>query len=480
MVEVVENIKAKFVDLCIEANQRIRSTEVPNMIAKIAFLAVLYIIAIFWTPAFYIAIFASSILIFLEFDYKSIAYFLFFYVWANFAIGRGAVWSMAGVYMTVCIIKAIFFEPRSELKKLIWMGIAFVPILAYVFVGKFWVNSITVLFLCILLMLVVYANDKIGFKQMALYFVFGILISCCVGLFAQSFNLLGHRIPDHRVDGLIRFTGLTTNPNVLYGHILCGISVLLVLHLKGLLKFWQMSAMLVGLSVFGFMTFSRGFYLFFAVILSVYIGLLILKERANSLRIIALMFVIMLATCGILYKYTFPAIEWALRSFETERTRHQESFINVEVDNIIEQIDDTERFDPGRFGIWQMNIKLWLDNPKNFLFGTGLDSKNLGNMRQHNDLIFIFVKTGVVGAVSFAFFFGAMFYILYGAERRKFTLAPFLIIIAVICLGLIEPAFPKMRFFEYIFLYVLAVGASGLKAQNSTQKQLVAPEQILE
>ena len=141
--------------------------------------------------------------------------------------------------------------------------------------------------------------------------------------------------------------------------------------------------------------------------------------------------------------YTFPAIKRIALGLSNELTQY-------------EGMNEHEG-DPGRLGLWKLNIDDWLSSPKTFLFGRGLDSPDIRDTMQHNVILRILVKTGIVGLLFFVFFLFAIFYTLYKNKKFKFTLAPLLILLTVFSLGLIDLRYPQVRFFLFILFFIIAV-----------------------
>jgi len=142
-----------------------------------------------------------------------------------------------------------------------------------------------------------------------------------------------------------------------------------------------------------------------------------------------------------MYQYTFPAFERIFQWSELSQLKDM----------------DGHDGDPGRLGLWKLNVDDWLSSPQTFFFGRGIDSPDIRGTMQHNIPLRILVKTGVVGLLFFAFFLFSLFYTLYKTKKYPFTLAPLLILFAVLCLGMVDLRFPQLRFFLFILFFILAV-----------------------
>jgi len=438
------------------------------MIAKMAAFSVLFFVSFFWIPLFYIMLVGFVIVIALEFSYKSLAYILYFGVWVNYSLTTIIYAVITGLYIGICFIKILFIEPKSELKKMIVFTLAFIPFLIYICIPPFAGNSASLLSYGLLLFVCIYAAEKIGFKSMVLWFSYGLIVSSFIGLFVYQITFLNNAVASHYIAGIRRFSGITVNPNIFYRHILCAVAGISILSLKKQIKWWEFFALLVVLSSFGFMTLSRGFYMFYPIILFMYIVLLIIRDKQRSFIQISILCLAMIIAVVSMYKYTLPAIAWVFETFniETNIETGSDTEVNDELINSSEPL--ISQFDPGRWNIWRDNIKEWTTDPVTFIFGNGLDSPNTGGVSQHNAIVFVAVKMGLVGLLAFVGFLVAVFWTMYGAKRCRFRMVQMLLILGLVSVCIVEKSFPTMRFFQFLILFVICVG-DDKKAEISTK-----------
>jgi hypothetical protein len=195
-------------------------------------------------------------------------------------------------------------------------------------------------------------------------------------------------------------------------------------------------------------------------------------EKRQALKRVALVGLSVLVVCGVMWQYTIANLmrlniiqERVI--VENSTPPRQEIFEKPRSPLVVD--------DPGRAGIWERNIDDWLSSPKTFFFGRGIDSPHIGNIHQHNALIFILVKTGIVGLLLFILLLFSLFYTLYKIKKFRFTIVPFSALLIVFGICITERLFPNHLFFAFIMVYILSVEQQGEPAHKEI-KECKKPE----
>jgi hypothetical protein len=280
---------------------------------------------------------------------------------------------------------------------------------------------------------------EIGFKSTANCFVYGVLLSCVIGLIRHIF--WQSTVPRAYAVELLRFSALTGNPNNLYPFVLCAMCCVFVLNFNAKFK-WREIAILSALSAFGFLTISRGFIMFLVPLVLISLSMLLIKHKTPALTRAACILGAVILGGLCVFPYTITGFA---------RTFSPETEFEIAADM---QTPEDKLYDPGRWGIWKKNLNEWTSSPRNFFIGQNFTAPDIWNMNPHNFIILILIKTGLVGLLLFAAFLAMIFVLLY-KRKQKFSLPSFLFLF-VILLDLIETNFPRFGFFMFIFFFILA------------------------
>jgi len=407
--------------------QKVKSTEDKILAIKIAILGLLFLLSFFWAPL--IAIMGAVLLVFMlcEFDYKSIVYIFFFASW-YYKYFAAVFWCMCLLYILICI-----FKTQKPINVFCLMLLPIILIIIFSYVGE----RLSWLFMSGLTTFFVLGHAReIGIKRIMNFFIFGVLIGCFIGLVRYT----GWPSPmaESRGGGLLRFSSLTNNPNDLYPFIICAICAIFVWHLKTK-KLPIFYFPIIGvLTAFGFLTISRGYFLVLFALVFVYLVSCIFVFRQKSIIPISI------CLC-VLAVGSICVLPFTIQNFDR---MPQDETVDANY-----EISETVKYDPGRLPIWKKNLSEWAQSPRTIFFGQGFAAPNIWQMNPHNFVVFILIKTGLVGLLLFLVFMCMLIYLVF--KKTKFNVFPFLFL-SCMMLDLIETGFPTFTFFMFIYFFILS------------------------
>ncbi|MCL2228648.1 MAG: O-antigen ligase family protein [Firmicutes bacterium] len=445
-----------------------RSTANINMAVKTALLFIFAFTSIFWFGMTYFFLAAVISFVIAEFDYKSTLYFVFFVGWLDVFTRFGTATLPATILfvvsiflsISICITKIILEREELELKKFLVPACFSLPLLLMAFIPPFGVFEFSFILIggVSVSLLACIAGHKLGFTRLVLYFSIGLALSSFVGLI---FNYFRH------TETLIyfygRFSGLLRNPNILQFIALLGICGLYALVLSQQLKRRYAVPILSVLIVFGLMASSRAFAIVFLVISLVSIGIYLKLEKNSRQKYTTLGVGIcaFLVVFFALHQFTFPAIERIFNTISFELNAFFRDLYYI-------VLDPTAFHDPGRLGLWRRYLQAWLESPRTFFLGHGINAPYLGQVMPHNLFVDALFKTGIVGFMALGAFIAGIMYALYKVRGYKVTFIPYLFVIAIILISLVDTAYPiPVVMFA---LFVLCVTSQGKVHSSESAK----------
>jgi len=453
----------------------LRSTTVKAYIIKLAICVAAFMVAIlFWWPAVWLVAGIACFFIAFEVNVKSIVYVLFF---ASFINNDRTDWIsvIVAFFALVCIVLFIIKTSRKEKKESIFLGAAILAFLIYggltsirtmTSLGVLDRYSYIVLHMVLLFFLFCLKKD-LNFKNLAFFFIAGILTTSLIGAFVDVIPLLANSTIEFRSYGLTRFCGLTGNPNRYYMFVLAGISALFVLDLRKQISKKQFFPLLALLFALGISTISRACIIVMGIMLVAYITLKLTREKKAALKRVLVVGAVVLAVCLVLAPYTGA------------NTQRLAGIPNTSDNQIISRPKPPRHEDrgtspplppghddPGRAGIWERNLRDWVSSPLVFFFGRGFGSPNIGVMHQHNDIVFLLIKSGLVGLLLFILFWFTLFYTMFKVKKYKFCLVPFLFLLAFASIGMFELILPRIQGIIYVFFFIFCFAKAGAPAET--------------
>ena len=221
--------------------------------------------------------------------------------------------------------------------------------------------------------------EPADYKNHVMSFSLGMVGSSFLGLLKTSWPRLTMYFSDMNpiwVDGeqTSRFSALYLDPNyfsvsVLFAMFLC---VMLLLNKQG--GRILLIPVIVALTAFGFLTYSKMFLLVFVLMMLLFI----LWEARSPKRIIGTLVVVLLAG-GVL-------IQWLLKS----------GYVDVIIDRL-----SGDDISTGRFDIWKIYFEYMLEHPITLLIGDGVGAPNQSGVAPHNTYIESMYMLGIMGSALF-------------------------------------------------------------------------------
>jgi len=442
----------------------LRSTTIKAYAIKLAICVSIFLFAILvWWHAIWMVAVVACLFIACEFNVKSIVYILFFSSFLNNDYGDW-ISVMVAFFAIVCLVLFIVKTTRKEKNQSALLLCGILAFIAYGFLTS--IKSLTdfamldryayIALHMVLLFFVFVLKKDLNFKHLVFFFIAGILTSSVIGAFVEVIPALATRIAEYRSYGLTRFCGLTGNPNRFHMFVLAGIVGLFVLDLQKQVLKRQLFPLLAILLALGLSTVSRTFFVVIVILLVAYITLKIVREKKAALKRVLVIGAVTLAICLVMAPYTGATANRIINipeKAENQIIKRLKPLRHDRLKTLPELPPDFD--DPGREGIWERNLKDWMSSPTAFLFGRGFGSQNIGQIHQHNDIVFFLVKSGLVGLLLFIFFLFTLCYTMFKVKKYKFCLVPFLFLLAFVGIGMFELIIPKIQGIIYFIFFVL-------------------------
>lgn len=291
--------------------------------------------------------------------------------------------------------------------------------------------------LVIVYVLYYYALDY-DFKEIIYIFFIAFFFGALFGLFRPLFGRAQNIIPSF-VDYVVRFMGVSNDPNYFTGDILMIFAGLIILYMTKQVRYLFYPTLLI-LTVFGIMSASKMFFITYAVLMAVFVIYLLVKNwnREGFFRALTICITFVLA-CGISYRWILGIF---FRVNSADIGIKNEAVITVPIDSIGDdvsqkQIDgDVEYVEQiivfknnvltglstGRTNIWLWYLEASFDTPMHALFGNGIGAPflfadNGANFRQrseHSTFVQMMYRIGIVGILLVALT------IISTIDRKKF------------------------------------------------------------
>ena len=336
-----------------------------------------------------------------------------------------------------------------------------VALCLYIFIlscmGRFSLSSVlslgTGIVLCISIM---FLKDDINLKELGLMLVYGLIVSCFLGLFGKYYPCLNGFYDITYAYAYFRFSGLYPNTNGLTYFTLIVLSVLMVLYIRKDIKLIFYPIFVIMLSIL-FATISKTIFIVLGATLIVLVALLIISEKGLKNSWVK---IVSLCLCGIV------GIAINYKNFIAIKDRFSDSINNEIIQNEINSgLNNGDKKDfiisdltTGRTDLWKMYLKDIFSSPETALFGTELGQNYSigdynGKLGSHNTFIEILYHTGVVG-------FGlltALLIMIFMINKNKFDMSGLLPFVAVgLCLCIVDSySYIVFIYFAFIFLSLI-------------------------
>ena len=326
-----------------------------------------------------------------------IEYLLFFVSWIyvlKFDFSQFSLFILLSAFYILINIVHIFRNEIRLSKNLIISFLIFSYYVIFVSFIKGGEISIYLGFLInfiVLFFAVVLVNKETNYYRYIRMYAWGLFFAGCVRVLSYYIGEINQyieimtRINTVKVSGVIsvRFSGLDLDPNYFAVQILISVSTLLVIAFYAKKISSECVFLLLILSLFGIMTFSKMFIITFAL-LTILATLSFFKSSVRA----GISFSIGLILFGIIgYVYLF------------------EYFYSVYWVRFFGVGSSIEALTTGRSEIWIMFRNEILNNFSIFLFGAGYGTEFLGGRIAHNMYLTVLYYMGILGSIISIFYF---------------------------------------------------------------------------
>lgn len=219
-------------------------------------------------------------------------------------------------------------------------------------------------------------ENKRQFCNLAIIFLCGMLVGSVLGLFRSTWPALHNIIGSAVSQGeLIRFSGIVTDPNFYSINVILISSIIAILFVKK-----EISVVYFVLSVilffFGFLTYSKSFFIM-AILFAIMLLLLLIANKRWGILFACLSLGVMCILVLIATGY----LDAIIVRFNTD-----EGISGVTT---------------GRVDIWKYYIDEFRVEPLKMIFGFGLSTPMPHGRASHNFILQIVYRLGIVGGVFF-------------------------------------------------------------------------------
>lgn len=335
-------------------------------------------------------------------------------------------------FALTAIIKYWFI--RKEKPKFNWfiIGVSALYLLYLLLpIHKFVFNEYVkfVVMISILNFLVVF-KDKIDIKKLILYFATGTIIASFIFVITQvwfrsSFIEMAESVVTSF--GALRYRGLAGDPNYYTLDVVIAMAGLYFLYFKREIKWFIFTPLVMTLSIFIWLTYSKSMVVGLAVLSGLVIVFSCVKDfKKNWYK--PLIFIALILMGVILTHYVMDL--FTLGIFD----RFKDNYVNTSVNEgaiILEQLPAVEsptevevvmdNVLTGRWSLWRNHLIYVFSSVKNFLFGGGIGTF-VEPMEAHNTPIQILYETGFIGTVIFVALFIFIFKE-FGFNKNLFKLS---------------------------------------------------------
>lgn len=220
-------------------------------------------------------------------------------------------------------------------------------------------------------------SKETPFKKIATYYIWGMVLSSFVGLYAQGKPIFYEYARHINMESgeYTRFCGLMGDPNYYSVNMIFAFVMLLALRKRKQVKvdtFWVLYGLL---TVFGFLTVSKSFMLMYIVIFAVS-AMIVIKDKNPIENCLLILGVIAIIAVGLA----------------------DGGLISSVLDRLTSSTNMNE-LTTGRSTLWKNYVELIVSDPGIIVFGTGLTNHMLNGIGTHNIYIELVYYLGLVGII---------------------------------------------------------------------------------
>ena len=247
----------------------------------------------------------------------------------------------------------------------------------------------------------------------------------------------------------VRFKGLFTDPNYYFSCVIVAIALIIVLYISKEVNATLFVSGFIGLSLFGFITYSKTFFIIY--VFACFFYMLVSLKRKRFL--IAVIF-------GFLFLFVlFNVIVGELEFFVILRERFTKG-------------DDLNSLTTGRSDAWNNYLEYIFSNATTLIFGEAFNAPMLNGIGTHNMAIELLYHTGSIGLALFVAFLCAsvkncMVNNFSKTSAHKGVMKYGLIMVFVITYMSLQAAFSSVMYAQWILVCVgIIIG------NNTSEKQI--------
>jgi len=292
-------------------------------------------------------------------------------------------------------------------------------------------------------LILLYAFTRVSkesdFKNYIIAYAFGLLGSSIIGLFKTDMHLIGQYFTDFNREviggiSIYRFSGLQLDPNYYSIGILLVLYALILLFIKKNVSRILLLPLMVSITYFGFLTYSRLFVLVFILMLTVPIYYIFTKQKQ---------FIVSIFIIGLLFISVYYLMSESTYFFE-----------------IIERFN-VEDISNNRFRIWNDYFYFLSQNIGALTFGRGIGAPYYGRSATHNTYLELVYYLGLLGSLLYV-----LFIVLILSSKRSFTrityLNYFILILFLIMIGTLS-LFKANELMFYIMIIWIVINFESRK-----------------
>ena len=179
-----------------------------------------------------------------------------------------------------------------------------------------------------------------------------------------------------------RFKGLFQDPNYYASCIIIAIALIIILYIIKEIDITSFIVGFVGLTAFGFLTYSKAFLIVYIVTCFFYMAISVKRKRFILLVLFILLFII------LMFSFASDNIEF----FAIMKERFGES-------------DDLNGITSGRSESWENYLDYILSDVKVLMLGDTLGAPLINRLGTHNIIIELLYYTGIIGLLLYILFF---------------------------------------------------------------------------
>lgn len=382
------------------------------------FLTIFLFISCFYRPFAYLALSTLVLLYIVGNTNDILCAFLFYYPFQLITvlgpIQKITMIFLLGIRLLIGLIKK---ERKLHIPQLV-LAISFVVYISVPFYRSVTISSLYIYYVVIALIYLVFElKDEIDITELVKAYCIGIIISSLMSLFRPISSYL-NSILFIPAGEYTRLASLTENPNYFVRGTLPVLCMLLVLKYYKKIGNIGFTLLFFPTFIFSYLTISRNFILSFLIALAIFVVMYLIKYKNKAIKFLLIFTLSLTFVCGIFfpvtkaYLFRFENSPELTSSMLVEDVSSNKTTITNSISRgylfLSDYIEGSDewweavktgkiKYDPGRIGIWKLNLKDWSLSWISVLFGKGIGAPQVGQMHAHNIFIEELRHLGLVG-----------------------------------------------------------------------------------